>query len=201
MTRLFAVSDHCRLQVCKNPEKTRKKKEALSPAEAIDPHTGHLQMVSPENDDSYPVPQVRATHSPLQPTSLGQARKTPKLKAARKPNPKGEDDDPAAGALPQVAGTSTILAPIGARTDYVGPALLRSRQMGLKRSGSSENSMNGSENSMKKHKSEPLVLNSYSRCYCQKFFGLACELTGRRSQQNARRNSACPSRFLLIKCL
>ncbi|KAH9985046.1 ATP-dependent DNA helicase [Russula compacta] len=146
--------------VCKNPEKTRKKKEALSPAEAIGPHTGHLQMVSPEDDDGYPVPQVRATHSPLQPTSLGHARNTPKLKAARKPNP---EDDNSAGVLPQVAGTSTVLAPIGARTNYVGPALLRSRQMGLKRSGSSENSMDASENSMKKHKSEPSALNSHTK--------------------------------------
>ena len=139
-----AVSDYRRFQVCKNPEKTRKKKEALSPVEAIDQRAGHLRMASPENDNDYPVPQVRAARAPLQPTSGVHAK--PKSKMVRKPSP--EDDD-SSGALPRVASTSTVLAPIGVRTSYVGPALLRSRQVGLKRSGSSENSRDGSENSKK----------------------------------------------------
>lgn len=137
-------SEYRRLQVCKNPEKTRKKKEALSPVEAIDQRAG--QMASPEDDDDYPVPQVRAAYAPLQPTSFSSVQSKPKSKIIRKPSP--EDDD-SSGALPQVASTSTVIAPIGMKTNYVGPALLRSRQVGLKRSGSSENSRDGSENSKK----------------------------------------------------
>ena len=142
----LSVSDYCRLQVCKNPEKTRKKKEALSPVGAIDQRAGHLQMTSPEDDDDYPVPRIRAVHAPLQPTNFSGVHAKPKSKIVRKPCP--EDDD-SSGALPQVASTSTVLAPIGIKTNYVGPALLRSRQVGLKRSGSSENSRDGSENSKK----------------------------------------------------
>jgi len=142
----LAVSYHHRLQVCKNPEKTTKKKEALSPVEAIDQRAGHLQMASPDNDDDYPVPQVRAAHAPLQPTSFSGVRAKPKSRIGRKP--RAEDDD-SSGALPRIASTSTVLAPIGVKTNYVGPALLRSRQVGLKRSGSSENSRDGSENSKK----------------------------------------------------
>jgi len=123
----LAVSDRRHLQVCKNPAKTRKRKEALSPAEAIDQRAGHLQTVSP-----------------LQPMNFGGMRAKPKLKAAPKRTP-GDDND-SVSALPQVASTSTVLAPIGARTNYVGPALLRSRQLGLKRSGSSENCGDGNEN-------------------------------------------------------
>lgn len=141
-----AVSDYCHRQVCKNPEKTRKKKEALSPVEAIDQRAGRLQLASPEDEDDYPVPQVRAAHAPLQPTSFSGAHTKPKSKVARKPSPK---DDDSSGALPRVASTSTVLAPIGVKTNYVGPSLLRSRQAGLKRSGSSENSRDGGENSKK----------------------------------------------------
>jgi len=143
-------SDYRRLQVCKNPEKTRKKKEALSPVEAIDQRAGRLQMASPEDDDDYPVPQVRAAHAPFQPTSFSGVHPKPKSKVVGRPSPA---DDDSSGALPRVASTSTVLAPIGVRTSYVGPALLRSRQVGLKRSGSSENSRDGSEN-LKKPRSE-----------------------------------------------
>ncbi|KAI9460272.1 ATP-dependent DNA helicase [Russula earlei] len=134
--------------VCKNPDKTRKRKEALSPAEAINSHAGYLQMVSPEDEDVYPVPQVRAARVPLEQQNSGSIHEKPDSKQARKPNV--EED---AGALPCVNSTSTVLAPIGAKSDYVGPALLRSRHIGLKRSGSSEIPRNGSE-SFKKSKSE-----------------------------------------------
>jgi hypothetical protein len=149
----LVVSDHRGLQVCKNPEKTKKRKEALSPAETINQHASHLQMVSPEDDDDYPVPQVRAPSAllqPLQPASLAGVRVKPNWRATRKPN---AGDDDSADTLPRVANTSTVLAPIGAKSNYVGPALLRSRQLGLKRSGSSENSREGSEN-LKKSRSE-----------------------------------------------
>ncbi|KAH9959764.1 ATP-dependent DNA helicase [Russula dissimulans] len=136
--------------VCKNPEKTKKKKEALSPAETIGSHVGHLQ-VFPEDDDDYPVPQVRAARAPLEPTRFGDARLKPKVKQARKPS--SEDND-TAGALPHVASTSTVLAPIGTKTNYIGPTLLRSRHTkGLKRSGSSEVPGDGSEK-LKKPRSE-----------------------------------------------
>jgi bloom syndrome protein len=147
------VSDRRGLQVCKNPEKTRKRKEELSPAEAINQHAGHLHMGSPEDDDDYPVPQVRAPSAPLQPlqpASFAGVRAKPNRKATRKPN---TGDDDSADALPRVANTSTVLAPIGAKTNYVGPALLRSRQLGMKRSGSSETSREGNEN-LKKPRSE-----------------------------------------------
>jgi hypothetical protein len=72
-----------------------------------------LQTMSPENDDDYPVPQVRATHAPLQPTSFGGMRAKPKWTAARKLTP-GDDDD-SAGALLQVASP-----PMGANSDRYG---------------------------------------------------------------------------------
>ena len=158
--RCLRFDHHHDFQVCKSPEKTKRRKEALSPAEAIDPHTRHMQMVSPEDDDNYPVPQVRATHAPLQPMRFGDVRAKQKSKAPYKPN--SEKDD-SAGALPRVASTSTVLAPIGARTEYVGPALLRSRKTGLKRSGSSENSRDGNEN-LKKPRSGSSALSGHGSC-------------------------------------
>ena len=111
----------------------------MSPAEAIDRRASRLQTVSPENDDDYPVPQVRPTHAPLQPTSFGGMRAKPKWTAARKLTP-GDDDD-SAGALLQVASP-----PMGAKTNYVGPALLCLR-LGLNRSGSAKNCWDGNKNS------------------------------------------------------
>ena len=148
---------HRRLQVCKSPEKTKKRKEALSSTEAVDPHTGYMQTVSPEDEDDYPVPQVRATRAPLQPMRFSDLSEKQKSRAPYRPN--SENDD-SAGALPRVASTSTVLAPIGGKTGYVGPALLRSRKTGLKRSGSSENYGDGNEN-LKKPRSEPLALSGY----------------------------------------
>ncbi|KAI9465108.1 ATP-dependent DNA helicase [Lactarius psammicola] len=140
--------------VCKNPEKTRKKKEVLSPAEALDHHGGPLLPGHLEDDDGdYPVPQVRAPRVPPQPTTLGGAReKTNRTKAPRKPNPEKDDGS----ALPRVASTSTVLASIGTKTNYVGPALLRSRQLGLKRSISSsgDSKEDGGEEISKKPRSE-----------------------------------------------
>jgi hypothetical protein len=151
---------HHYLQVCKNPEKSKKRKEVLSRTEAIDPHTGYMQMVSPEDEDDYPVPQVRATRAPLQPMRSGDVCEKQKTKAPYKPN---SGNDGSAGALPRVASTSTVIAPIGAKTGYVGPALLRSRKMGLKRSGSSENFGDGNEN-LKKPRSEPSALSGHGSC-------------------------------------
>jgi len=148
MAQSIVATDHLRFQVCKNPEKTRKKKEALSPAETIGSHIGHLQ-VSPEDDD-YPVPQVRATRAPLEPTRSSDTRLRLNLKQARKPS--SEDND-TAGALPHVASASTVLAPIGTKTNYIGPTLLRSRHIGLKRSGSTEIPGDGREK-LKKSRSE-----------------------------------------------
>jgi hypothetical protein len=163
---------HHHHQVCKNREKTKKRKEALSSAEVIDPHTGYMRMASPEDEDDYPVPQVRATRPPLQPMKFGDVREKQKSKAPYKPNTKNDDS---AGALPQVASTSTVLAPIGARSDYVGPSLLRSRKTGLKRSGSSENYRDGNEN-LKKPRSESSALSGHGSCpfYCNPNCGLNC---------------------------
>ena len=124
-------------------------------------------MVSPEDEDNYPVPQVRATRAPLQPMRFCDVREKQKSKASYKPDSNKKNDD-SAGALPRVASTSTVLAPIGAKTGYVGPALLRSRKMGLKRSGSSENSKDddGNENLTKKPRSEPSALSRTSHGSC-----------------------------------
>ena len=119
-----------------------------------------MQTVSPEDEDDYPVPQVRATRAPLQPMKFGDVREKQKSRAPYKPN--SENDD-SAGVLPRVASTSTVLAPIGGKTDYVGPALLRSRKTGLKRSGSSENYRDGNEN-LKKPRSEPSALSGHGSC-------------------------------------
>jgi len=96
MTQSIAAKYHLRFQVCKSPEK----------------------KVSPEDDDDYPVPQVRAARAPLEPTRFSDARLKPNLKQARKPSSENNDT---AGALPQVASSSTVLAPIGAKTNYIGP--------------------------------------------------------------------------------
>jgi len=142
MIQSIAATNFPRFQVCKNPEKTKKKKEALSPAETIGSHVGHLQ-VFPEDDDDYPVPQVRAARAPLEPTRFGDARLKPNVKQARK---RSSEDNDTSGALPHVASTSTVLAPIGTKTNYIGPTLLRSRHtIGLKRSGSSETPGDGGE--------------------------------------------------------
>ncbi|KAI0248645.1 P-loop containing nucleoside triphosphate hydrolase protein, partial [Lactifluus subvellereus] len=143
--------------VCKNPEKTRKRKEALSPVAAIGANAGILQIVPLEDDDDYPVPQVRAPRVPLRPASFGDAREKSKIKPARKPC--SENDD-SAGAFPHVASTSTVLAPIGTKTNYVGPALLRSRHAGLKRSSSEDWKDDRSENT-KKPRTEPTALSGY----------------------------------------
>ena len=152
--------DRHRLQVCKNPEKTKKRKEALSLTEAIDPHTGYMQTLSPEDEDDYPVPQVRATRTPPQPMRFGDVREKPKSRVHRKPNSENNDS---AGALLRVPSTSTVLAPIGAKTGYVGPALLRSRKMGLKRSGSPESSKDKNEN-LKMPGDEPSAPSGHGSC-------------------------------------
>ncbi len=197
MSQSFTTSDHRRLQVCKNREKTRKKKEALSPTEAVDPYVGYMQMVSPEDEDDYPVPQVRVTRAPLQPMRFGDVREKPKSRASSKLN--SENDD-SAGALPRVASTSTVLAPIGAKTGYVGPALLRSRKMGLKRSGSSEGSRDENEN-LKKPRSEPSAPSGYSSYpfYSRAISFRVMDSPARRSQPDAQHDSVCHLRYLLIQ--
>jgi hypothetical protein len=85
-------------------------------------------------------------------------REKPKSRVHCKPNSENNDS---AGALPRVASTSTVLAPIGAKTGYVGPALLRSRKMGLKRSGSFERDEN--EN-LKKPRNKPSALSGHGSC-------------------------------------
>ncbi|KAH9979944.1 ATP-dependent DNA helicase [Lactifluus volemus] len=132
--------------VCKNPEKARKRKESLSPIEAIGANAGPTAY--PEDDEDYPVPQVTAPRIPSRPASLGNAREKSKIKVVRRSSPKEED------TLPRVASTSTVLAPIGGRTNYVGPALLRSRPTGLKRNSSEDTKEDRSGNS-KKVKSGP----------------------------------------------
>ena len=113
------------------------------------------------DEDDYPVPQVRAPCAPLQPTRLGDVRGKPKSRA---PFQQNVENDDSAGALPRVASTSTVLAPMGAKTNYVGPAFLRSRKVGLKRSGSSlEYSRDESEN-LKKPRSEPSAPSSHGQC-------------------------------------
>ena len=107
------------------------------------------------------MPQVRAAPGSLQPTRPGGARGKAKSKAPCEPN---IETGESAGALPQVASTSTVLAPIGAKTNYIGPALLRSRKMGLKRSGSSsENARDDCEN-LKKPRSENSAPSGPSQC-------------------------------------
>jgi hypothetical protein len=106
------------------------------------------------------VPQVRAARAPLQPMRSGDVRGKPRSRGPREPNTENDDS---AGVLPRVASTSTVLAPIGAKTGYIGPALLRSRNVGLKRSGSSENSRDENEN-LKKPRSELSAPSGYGWC-------------------------------------
>jgi hypothetical protein len=121
----------------------------LSPIEAIGANAGPTAY--PEDDEDYPVPQVTAPRIPSRPASLGNAREKSKIKVVRRSSSKEED------TLPRVASTSTVLAPIGGRTNYVGPALLRSRPMGLKRNSSEDTKEDRSGNS-KKVKSGPTCL-------------------------------------------
>lgn len=149
--------------VCKNPEKTIKRKEALPPSGALNHRVDSLLQGSLDDDyGDYPVPQVRAPPVPPRPTTLGGAReKVNHTKAPRKPNPKKDDDD--GSVLPHVAGTSTVLASIGAKTNYVGPALLRSRQLGLKRSISSSKEDVGEETSKKPRSEFSAASATYQR--------------------------------------
>jgi hypothetical protein len=119
-----------------------------------------MQTLSPEDEDDYPVPQVRATGAPLRLMRFGDVREKPKSRVHCKPN---FENNVSAGALPRVASTSTVLAPIGAKTDHVGPTLLRSRKMGLKRSGSPESSKDENEN-LKKPRNEPSVPSGHGSC-------------------------------------
>ncbi|KAH8984328.1 ATP-dependent DNA helicase [Lactarius akahatsu] len=159
------ASSYCEnmCDVCKNPEKTRKKKEVLSPAEALDHRVDSFRTGSHEDDDGdYPVPQVRAPLIPLRPVTLG--GKASRIKAPGDPKPENGDDD--GSALPRVASTSTVLASIGTKTNYVGPALLRSRQLGMKRgiSSSGDSKEGGGEETSKKPKIESSVAStSYQR--------------------------------------
>ncbi len=126
-------------------------------------------LPGPLEDDygDYPVLQVRAPRVPPRPTTFSDAReKTNRTKAPRKPNPEKDDDD--GSALPRVASTSTVLASIGAKTGYVGPSLLRSRQLGLKRSISSsgDSKEGGGEETSKKPRSESSATSaSYRWCH------------------------------------
>ncbi|KAH8995511.1 ATP-dependent DNA helicase [Lactarius hatsudake] len=159
------ASSYCEnmCDVCKNPEKTRKKKEVLSPAEALDRHVDSFRLGPHEDDDGdYPVPQVRAPLIPLRPVTLG--GKASRIKAPGDPKPENGSDN--GSALPRVASTSTVLASIGTKTNYVGPALLRSRQLGMKRgiSLSGDSKEGGGEETCKKPKSESSVAStSYQR--------------------------------------
>jgi hypothetical protein len=126
--------------------------EALSPIEAIGANGG--PVIYPEDDENYPVPRVTAPRVLLRRTNFRDAREKPQMKASRKSGPEKDD------VLPRVASTSTVLAPIGAKTNYVGPALLRSRQAGLKRSSSGGSKDDRGENP-KKPRSELVALSGY----------------------------------------
>jgi hypothetical protein len=89
-----------------------------------------------------------------------------KWTVARKLTP-GDDDD-SAGALLQVASP-----PIGAKTNYVGPALLRSR-LGLNRSGSAKTYWDEDKNS-EGPRSKLTVRNGNGLAY-SKLFHLGFEL-------------------------
>ena len=127
--------------------------EVLSPTEALDHHADPAMPLEDDHDD-YPVPQVRA----LPPIALGGAGEKPNpTKAPHKANTGKEKDDDDGSILPRVPSTSTVLAPIGAKTNYAGPALLRSRQLGMKRSmpSSGHSKEGGGEETSKKPRSEP----------------------------------------------
>jgi hypothetical protein len=118
----------------------------------------------PEDEcDEYPVPQVRAQRVPPQTTTLGATRN--RIQAPRKTHPEKDDDD--SSALPRVASTSTVLASIGAKTNYVGPSLLRSRQLGMKRSLSSsgDSKEGGGGETAKKPRSESSATSTSHRWY------------------------------------
>jgi hypothetical protein len=123
----------------------------------------------PEDEhDDYPVPQVRALPVPPRPTTLGASRN--RIQATRKSNPEKDDDD--GSALPRVASTSTVLASIGTKTSYVGPSLLRSRQLGMKRSLSSsgDSKEGGGTETAKKPRSESSATSAGFRwCYSTHF--------------------------------
>ncbi|KAH9992057.1 P-loop containing nucleoside triphosphate hydrolase protein [Russula vinacea] len=94
----------------------------------------------PNRSDRPAHSSLRAARAPLQPRRSGDVRGKPNSRVPCKPSSKNDDS---AGAFPQVASTSTVLAPIGAKTNYIGPAF-----------GSLENSRDDSEN-LKKPRSEP----------------------------------------------
>lgn len=156
----------------------------LSLAEAINHHADSLRAGPEDEHDDYPVPQVRALPVPPRPTTLGATRN--RIQAPRKPNPEKNDDD--SSALPHVASTSTVLASIGTKTNYVGPALLRSRQLGMKRSLSSsgDSREGGGVETAKKPRSESSATSAGFRWCYSTHSQFACSLTmGARKKDGA----------------
>ncbi|KAH9016833.1 hypothetical protein EDB84DRAFT_1679664 [Lactarius hengduanensis] len=128
--------------VCLQESREDEKEEAPSPAEALNHHVDSFRAGPLEDDHGdYPVPQVRAPRVPLRPMTLGGKANRTKLPAIQ---------------TPTTTSTSAVLASIGTRTNYVGPPLLRSRQLGMKRSipSSGDPKEGGGEETSKKPNSE-----------------------------------------------
>ncbi|KAI0064084.1 ATP-dependent DNA helicase [Artomyces pyxidatus] len=136
--------------ICKYPEKTKRRKLNLSPYEILSFRPAQAQKGSAGDDEDYPVPQVRATTAFHGVGYTSNARPSASGWKANSCNSATRGDNNT--CLPQVASTSTVLAPIAAKSNYVGPALLRSRAQGLKRTNSAASSGSAESDSSKRAK-------------------------------------------------
>lgn len=130
--------------MCKYPEKTKKRREALSSHEQVATQSAKLLRHSVEEDDAYPVHRVRALRAvppPLLPNAAASGSKP--LRSESKDTTKHSS----ANNYPSVPSAGSTILSYGAKTNYVGPGILRSRAQGLKRtaSGSSNSTATGSE--------------------------------------------------------
>ncbi|KAI0322392.1 P-loop containing nucleoside triphosphate hydrolase protein [Amylostereum chailletii] len=108
--------------VCKYLDKTRARKHTLSSVEHAGANASRFRVDILDDDGVETAPQLGAPRLPLRNGSVNNSRILGQsVKVNDRTRAKEEDN-----ALPNVASTSTILAPLNARNNYVGPSLLRS---------------------------------------------------------------------------
>ena len=129
-------------QVCKYSEKTKQRKQRLSSQTKPFLPAKQKAIIDDEAED-YPVPYVRGSleqseQSDCLPREVGKrsmsAHRTSDLKQRSSGNELKLDD-----CWADVSSSSTVLAPLSSRPDYIGPGLFRSRITTLKRASSMPN--------------------------------------------------------------
>jgi hypothetical protein len=139
-------------QVCKYPDKTKRRKQNLSSNELIGSQMARLQREIVQDDDSCHVLQIRAprAHTASRHISNNPYAVGPSDQSGSKSISRVEHGQDVAETRNDIAGSMTIS--FTSRSNYVGPALLRSRAPGLKRAGSATSAGIGEDDSVKRSK-------------------------------------------------